>query len=77
MDETDLEKASFACHMGLFNFRVMPFVLSNALGVFTQLMFIILSGMDGFAMSYLDDFLVFSRIPEEHFLIISRKYLID
>ena len=49
--------------MGLFNFRVMPFGLSNAPGVFTQSMSFVLNGLEGFAMAYL----VFSKTPEEHF----------
>ena len=66
LDKVDQEKTAFACHVGLFNFRVMPFGLSNAPGIFTQLMSIVLGGMEGFAMAYLDDILVFSRTPEEH-----------
>ena len=59
-------KTTFTCHMGLFNFRVMPFGSANALGVFNQLMSIVLNGMDTFAIVYLDDMMVFSRSPEEH-----------
>ena len=46
---------------------VMPFGLSNAPGVFTQLISILLEGLEGFAMAYPDDVLVFSKTPEEHF----------
>ena len=63
----DHEKTAFTCHLGQFNFVVMPFSLSNAPGVFTQLMSIVLEGLEDFAMAYLDDVLVFSKIPEEHF----------
>ena len=45
----------------------MPFELSNATGVFTQLMSIVQEGMEDFAMAYLDDIMVFSKTPEEHF----------
>ncbi len=51
-------KTMFTCHMGLFNFRVMPFGLANASGVFSQLMSIVLDGMETFAMAYLDDIMV-------------------
>ena len=67
LNEEDREKTAFTCHMGLFNFRVMPFGLANAPGVFSQLMSIVLNGMEMFAMAYLDDIMVFSRSPEEHF----------
>ena len=45
----------------------MPFGLANALGVLSQLMSIVLNGMETFAMAYLDDIMVFLRSPEEHF----------
>ena len=61
------EKTVFTCHMGLFNFRVMLFGLANAPGVFSQLMSIVLDGMETFTMAYLDDIMVFLRSPEEHF----------
>ena len=63
LDRMDWEKAAFTCRVGLFNFRVMPFRLSNAPGVLTQLMSMVL---EGFAMAYFDDVLVFSKTPEEH-----------
>lgn len=53
--------------MGLFQLRVMPFGLANAPGIFQQLMSIVLGGMESFAMAYLDDILVFSETPEQHF----------
>lgn len=34
LDEADREKSAFACHMCLFQFRVMPFGLANAPGIF-------------------------------------------
>ena len=67
MNEEDREKAAFTCHMGLYQFRVMPFGLAGAPGVFQQLMSIVLEDMEKFAMAYLDDILVFSKSPEEHF----------
>ena len=63
LDEADQEKAA----MGLFNFHVMPFGLSNALGVSIRLMSIVLGGMEGFDIIYLSDIMVFSRTAEEHF----------
>ena len=74
LNKEDREKTAFTCHMGLFNFRVMPFRLANAPGVFSQLMSIVLNGMETFAMAYLDDILVFSRLPEEHFEHLQRVF---
>lgn len=58
-------------HAGLYQFRVMPFGLAEALGVtltlFQQLMLIVLSGLEEFAMAYIDEILVFSKDPSEHF----------
>lgn len=67
MDESDRQKSTFRCHMGLYQFRVMPFGLSRAPGFFSQLMSIDLSGKEGFEIAYLDGILVFSKDPEEHF----------
>lgn len=47
---------------------VMTFGLANAPGIFQQL--IVNStggGIENFAMAYLDDILVFSETPEQHF----------
>lgn len=49
--------------MGLFQFRIMPFGLANASGIFQQLMSIVLSGIEEFTMTYLDNILVFSKTP--------------
>ena len=62
MDETDREKTAFACHRGLFEFLVMPFGLSGAPPVFMELMNIVLEGLEGFAIPYLDD--IFSVPPQ-------------
>lgn len=65
MDEKHRQKTAF--RLGLYQLRVMPFGLSEAPGIFSQLMSIVWSGMGGFALAYLDDVLVFSKDPEEHF----------
>lgn len=54
LDEADREKTAFACHMGLFKFRVMPSGLANVPGIFHYLMSIALSEIESFAMAYLD-----------------------
>ena len=72
LNKGNREKTAFTCHMGLFNFRVMPFGLANAPSVFSQLMSIVLDGMETFAMVYLDDFMVFSRSPEHFQRVFNR-----
>lgn len=67
LDEADREMAAFACHLGLFQFKVMPFGSANAPETFQQLMPIVLEGIETFAVAYLDDILVFLETPEQHF----------
>ena len=74
LNKEDREKTAFTSHIGLFNFRVMPFVLANAPGLFTQLMSIVLDGMETFAMAYLDVIMVFSRSPVEYFEHLHRVF---
>lgn len=45
----------------------MPLGYQRHLEFFSQLMSIVWRGMGGFALAYLDDILVFSKDPEEHF----------
>jgi hypothetical protein len=66
MDEESQEKTAFACHKGLFQFRVMPFGLSNAPAVFQELMNVVLQGCEQFCIAYLDDVIIFSSSPQEH-----------
>lgn len=65
------EKTAFVVPQGLYEFRVMPFSLSNALAEFQRSMQKALMGSnpeDGqaFVSVYLDDILTFSRTLEEH-----------
>ena len=71
LNKEDREKTAFICHMGLFNFRVMPFGLANPPGVF---MSIVLNGTETFSMAYLDDNMMFSRTPEGHFENLQRVF---
>ena len=41
----DREKTAFAYHVGRYQFRVMPFGLANATGIFQQLMSLVLGGV--------------------------------
>ena len=66
LDEADREKATFARHAELFQFRVISFWLANAPGVFQQLTSVVLARLENFSMSYLDNILVFSSSVSEH-----------
>ena len=74
LDQADREKAAFACLSGLFQFRVIPFRLTNAQGIFQQLMSIVLRGLKQFSMAYLDDILVFSNNISEHLQHLSSVF---
>lgn len=43
----DREKMAFATHEGLYEFKVMPFGLRNALATFQRLMDLVLAGYSG------------------------------
>ena len=67
MAPEDKEKTAFCTKYGLFQFKVMPFGLSNAPGTFERLMETVLRGMQWErAVLYLDDIIVFSDSVEEH-----------
>jgi hypothetical protein len=54
MDLVDREKNTFTCHKGLFEFNVMPFGLTNAPAVFSELMAVVLDGLESFAITSLE-----------------------
>ena len=65
------EKTAFVTPHGLFQFRVMPFELTNAPEVFQKLMHKVLMGLnptDGnqFVSDYIDDVLIYSTTLNEH-----------
>ncbi|XP_065908993.1 uncharacterized protein [Dysidea avara] len=65
------EKTAFITHKGLFEFRVMPFGVTNAPAVFQRLMQRVLSGLQTsstveFVSVYLDDVIVFSETLQDH-----------
>ena len=65
--EEDKEKTAFCTsHRGLFQFKVMPFGLMNAPGIFSQLISLVMEGCEKFSTAYIDDILVFSETLEEH-----------
>ena len=65
------QKTAFVTHMGLHEFRVMPFGLRNAPAVFQRLMQQVLAELktkncSEFKSAYIDDILVFSSTLEQH-----------
>ena len=65
------EKTAFITHKGLFEFRVMPFGVTNAPAVFQRLMQRVLAGLQSesateFVSVYLDDVIVFSESLVDH-----------
>lgn len=64
----DVPKTAFTTPLGLFEFRVLCFGLTNALGTFQNTMNDVLRNVIGkFAIVYLDDIVVFSKKRAEHY----------
>lgn len=57
-----------------YSSSVMLFGLANAPGIFQQLMSVVLGWLESFAMLYLDDILVFSETPKQHFDHLSQMF---
>ena len=67
LNEEDISKPAFTTPMGLFEYKVLPFGLSNAPGTFQALMNSVLGPeLRHCCLVYLDDIIVFSKTPEEH-----------
>src|SRR5258707_756968 len=65
--EGDEPKTAFQTHYGSFEWRVMPFGLSNAPAVFQRFINDVLEGLlDVCAIGYIDNILVYSDSLEEH-----------
>ncbi|SAM00569.1 hypothetical protein [Absidia glauca] len=63
----DMPKTAFNTRYGQFEFRVLPFGLTNAPPTFQKLMNgVLCSYLDDFALVYLDGILIFSRTADEH-----------
>uniref|UniRef100_A0A5S6QWK9 RNA-directed DNA polymerase n=1 Tax=Trichuris muris TaxID=70415 RepID=A0A5S6QWK9_TRIMR len=67
MHPADKQKTAFSTPDGSYQFRVMPFGLSNAPATFQRLMGNVLAGLLGTkCLVYLDDIIVFSTTEAEH-----------
>ena len=69
MSQKDREKTAFCLPDGLFEFKVMPFGLSNAPATFQRLMDLLLAELKwNSCLVYLDDVIVVDSAFEEHLL---------
>ena len=59
-------KSAFVVPMGKWQFKHMPFGLSQAPAYFQLLIDKVLMGCSSFTMGYLDDIIIFSKTEEEH-----------
>ena len=67
LQASDWPKTAFNTHVGKFEWRVLPFGLTNAPAVFQTAMNRIFGRhLNKFVCVYLDDILIFSRTEEEH-----------
>ena len=65
--DSDVQKTSFKCQFGQFEFLVMPFGLTNAPSAFQRWMNHVLQPhKNTFILVYLDDVLIFSNSLDEH-----------
>jgi hypothetical protein len=63
----DIPNTAFTTQYGLFEYLVMSFGLTNALGHFTYLMnSVFMPELDKFVVYFIDDILIYSKNEEEH-----------
>ena len=65
LDKPSIPKTAFNSPFGKFEYVEVPFGLAQAPANFQELMTGILKDLN-FAIAYLDDIIIFSKIPQEH-----------
>ena len=65
LDKNSIKKTGFCLPFGKYEYLKVPFGLAQAPAYFQNLMNKVLKGLS-FAISYLDDIIIFSETPEEH-----------
>jgi hypothetical protein len=65
LNETDYQKTAFRTPFGLYEYKVLPFGLTNAPSAFMSIINEVISDLP-FAVIYLNDILIFSKNPEDH-----------
>ena len=67
MHSESKDKTAFTCHMGHFQYRRMPFSLTNSPATFQRLMSLLFNGREwDILFIYLDDLLIVSKSISEH-----------
>ena len=66
LSENSKAKTAFVTPFGKYQFQAVPFGLAQALTYFQQLIFIVLQECSDFAMTYLDNIIIFSKNEAEH-----------
>ena len=69
----DVHKTAVTTPFGLFEFTRMPFGLRNAAQTFQRFIDEVLCGLT-FTYSYIDDLLIASTTPEEHFQLLQTVF---
>jgi hypothetical protein len=72
LTERAKEISAFVTPDGLFQYKVMPFGMKNALTTFQRMIHFLLHGLQG-CEAYIDDAIIYSDTWEEHFQIM-RKF---
>lgn len=72
LQKYDKEKTAFPCPLGLYHFIKMLFGLRGAAASFQRLMDGVLQPVADFALTYLDDIMVFSNSWLEHLVHLQR-----
>lgn len=73
MEVNEKEKTAFRCHLGLFQFKRMPFGLRNGPSIFQRIMQGVLSPFLWlFALVYIDDIVIFSKSWDDHLVHLDK-----